>query len=149
MLDGPQIDYFNYCMDTFREQFDSETRKTIFVMVSNENDWLRNSFGALPDVAFPGQIAVIQDNMMPARDMALMGLCDHLIRSYGTYSLWGGFFSGGIVMSAFSGRTRLVEERVVLAFNSTNWILVDILPFIEKHVSPADVLHPPIPNPQN
>jgi len=130
------VEYITYCMDVYREKIDSETTKTIFLMLSEDTDWLRKNFGNVPDAAYPGDFAVLQDeSLMPGRDMAVFKLCDHVIRTWGTYSTWGGLLSGGSVMSPFIRSKTLLDEKILtdLSNKNPNWILVDIVKLIEKY----------------
>ena len=42
----------------YRNRVDHSGSKTIFLMTSEDTDWLKNNFGSEPDVAFPGYYGV-------------------------------------------------------------------------------------------
>jgi len=143
--DDIQVEFIEDCMNKYRIKFDSETIKTIFLLLSGGDEkWIRTNFENHPDVAFPGTFAPIEDEQMPGRDMAIFSLCQHVIRTYGTYSIWGGFWSGGTVMSPYTGRL-LIDEHILFMLNKDNpdWLMVDINPLLEKYLTPDSPTAPP------
>ncbi|XP_023330085.1 uncharacterized protein LOC111702559 isoform X4 [Eurytemora carolleeae] len=83
----------------------------------------------LPGIGFPGEISNIPDQKMPPRDLFMLIQCDHMIRSYGTYGLWGGLWSTGTVMYATSGQ-HIVDEEHSNRINSSSWEAVDLNRFM-------------------
>ncbi|XP_023324540.1 galactoside 2-alpha-L-fucosyltransferase 2 isoform X2 [Eurytemora carolleeae] len=124
--------YFSYCFSLIRNRVDHSGNKTIFLMTSEDTDWLKNNFGSEPDVAYPGYYGVedLPGEKMPARDLYLFTQCDHMIRSYGTFGMWGGFWSTGIVLYPYTGRS-IEEEHISAHVNSSNWEPIDINRFIK------------------
>ncbi|XP_023324569.1 galactoside 2-alpha-L-fucosyltransferase 2 [Eurytemora carolleeae] len=106
--------YFLHCINLFRARIDNETTKSVFVMLSDEKLWLKNNFENEPDVGFPGYYSLISEERMPARDMYILMLCKHLIRTYGTFGIWGGFWSKGTVMYSYTGRGFLLYINMCL-----------------------------------
>jgi len=128
------VEFFTSCMDSFREKIDSTEKKTIFVMLSDDIDWFRKYFGEIPDLAFPGPHYPLKEELMAGRDMAIFQLCHHVIRTLGTYSIWGGLWSEGTVLSPYTGKI-LIDEHIVTALASSDWIQVDINPLLQKYNS--------------
>ncbi|XP_023330093.1 galactoside 2-alpha-L-fucosyltransferase 1 isoform X5 [Eurytemora carolleeae] len=121
--------YFLYCINLFRNRIDNETTKTVFYMASEDTKWLKDNFGQEPDIGFPGEISNLPDQKMPPRDLFMLIQCDHMIRSYGTYGLWGGLWSTGTVMYATSGQ-HIVDEEHSNRINSSSWEAVDLNRFM-------------------
>jgi len=158
--DRIQVDFIENCMNEYRKKFDRDNIKTIFVMQSGGDDeWMRTYFEHHPDVGFPGTFAPIEETgpefvsreghkwslpTMPGRDMAIFSLCQHVIRTYGTYGIWGGFWAGGTVMSPYTGRL-LIDEHILYMLNKDNpdWIMVDINPLLKKYLTPDSPTPPP------
>ncbi|XP_023326709.1 galactoside 2-alpha-L-fucosyltransferase 1 isoform X2 [Eurytemora carolleeae] len=121
--------YFFYCINLFRNRIDNESTKTVFYMASEDTKWLKDNFGQEPDIGFPGEISNLPDKKMPSRDLFMLIQCDHMIRSYGTYGLWGGLWSTGTVMYATTGQ-HIIDEVISDRVNSSSWEAVDLNRFM-------------------
>jgi len=128
------VRYFVYCIKTYRIMLDTDTTKSVFVMLSDDVPWLRKHFESEPDSVFPDNLAPLQGDRMPGRDMAIFSLCAHLIKNVGTYGVWGGFFVNGTIMYPRTGNPKMEDEGIVGALKNPRWIPVQINQF-QKYIN--------------
>jgi galactoside 2-L-fucosyltransferase 1/2 len=76
-------DYFVRQMNVFRNKY----QRVLFVVVSDDPKWCESEFH--------GDDIVIMKTNFPARDFAIMAVCNHSIIYYDTYGMWGAILSGG------------------------------------------------------
>ncbi|XP_023331315.1 galactoside 2-alpha-L-fucosyltransferase 2 isoform X2 [Eurytemora carolleeae] len=87
-----------HSMNIFRERFDDSQHKSVFLMLSDDADWVKNNFLHLHDVFLPVHNHNLPENQLPGLDMYLLKSCDHTIRTFGTFGSTGGLQAGGITV---------------------------------------------------
>jgi galactoside 2-L-fucosyltransferase 1/2 len=82
----PNMTYFNKAMNYFRKKY----KNTVFIAASDDRKWVTENFinSKNPDVF------LVPENKYQV-DMSILGQCDHVIQSLGTFSKWAAFLSGG------------------------------------------------------
>lgn len=83
---GADADYFFKAMAYFEKQYPS----AVFVVVSDDLTWCKKTFEVKKNV-----YVISEKDSSPARDLALMSVCNHSIIDYGTYGQWSAFLAGG------------------------------------------------------
>ena len=90
--------YFIEAMEMFRSKYP----RTVFVFVSDDLQWARQKL--IPRIktkdfylaGFLQNSTFASDPRLAAGlDLALLAACNHTILSYGTFTFWAGFLSGG------------------------------------------------------
>ena len=79
-------EYINRAMNYYREIY----KDAFFVVVSNDKNWCKNNI--------LGRDVIFTPFREPILDMAILGLCDHVILTAGTFGWWGGWLAGGRVV---------------------------------------------------
>jgi galactoside 2-L-fucosyltransferase 1/2 len=83
----PPPGYFNRARDYFRKKY----RKVRSIVATNNRSWANNTFSS-------DDTTVISHSKSVAEDLAILGACDGVIMSLGTFSFWGAWLSGGPVI---------------------------------------------------
>ena len=79
--------YIRGAMAYYRTKLESPIK---FIVLSDGIDWCKENLR--------GTDIVFSNLTNPGHDLALTSLCDHMIATCGTFSWWGGWFSGGHVV---------------------------------------------------
>lgn len=100
-----QVDeaYFTRAMDFYQSKYNNSA---IFIFVSDDMEWVRDTFQNRPDVALLGNEKVLPNDVKHpfsfsedvGEDLALLANCNHTIMSFGTFGLWGAMLAGGNVV---------------------------------------------------
>lgn len=89
--------YYLEAMSAFQVRLKAKKGKVIFVIVSDDWQWVKSNL--IPRVkrfnAYLGGTGVTNYTDDLATDLGILARCNHTVLSYGTFSFWGGFLSGG------------------------------------------------------
>jgi galactoside 2-L-fucosyltransferase 1/2 len=80
----PSTKYFDNAMNYFRKKY----KKVKFVVATNNRSWASQIFQ-------DKDTEVISHSKSGPEDLAILGSCDGVIMSLGTFSFWGAWLSGG------------------------------------------------------
>ena len=83
----PPPTYFDKARDYFRKKY----KKVKFVIATNDRDWAIEKFKS-------NDTEIITHSKSAPEDLAILGACDGVIMSLGTFSWWGAWLSGGPVI---------------------------------------------------
>eukprot|EP00096_Caligus_rogercresseyi_P011721 TRINITY_DN4705_c0_g1_i1.p1 TRINITY_DN4705_c0_g1~~TRINITY_DN4705_c0_g1_i1.p1 ORF type:complete len:392 (+),score=79.24 TRINITY_DN4705_c0_g1_i1:77-1252(+) len=85
--------YYLEAMHLYQKKF----KNVIFMVVSDEMKWVEDNLLPRRGSAFiyPAGHGHVNCRTSVALDLALLAACHHTILSYGTFSFWGGWLSGG------------------------------------------------------
>ena len=124
-------DYFRYSMNLMRQRYNSQSRKVVFIVTSDDMTWSKTQLGNTSDTFFSADFtnAPAKGPTSLGLDLAVLSMANHTIMDYGTFGLWAGLLSGGTILAP-TGYTRgeslspdLVWWR---AANMSNVELIDI-----------------------
>eukprot|EP00095_Tigriopus_kingsejongensis_P007735 maker-scaffold200_size264178-snap-gene-1.17 protein:Tk07735 transcript:maker-scaffold200_size264178-snap-gene-1.17-mRNA-1 annotation:"galactoside 2-alpha-l-fucosyltransferase 3-like" len=94
----PTEHYYRLAMDLMRKDFGR--LKTMFIMVSDEPDWIRKHFSQEFGLYFGQDFGpTFKNRTRPGYDLAIMANANHSIISIGTFGYWGGVLAGGKVIA--------------------------------------------------
>lgn len=97
-LDNLYEDYFEDAMEYFRDEYWDTT--VVFVYVSDDMKWGRRNLKDSKNLFFLG-CGNGQDIDCIAKDLALLGSCNHTITTHGTYGHWAAYFAGGEIYTEY------------------------------------------------
>jgi len=97
-LDNLYEDYFQDAMEYFRDEYWDTT--VVFVYVSDDMKWGRRNLKDEKNIFFLG-CGNGQDIDCIAKDLALLGSCNHTITTHGTYGHWAAYFAGGEIYTEY------------------------------------------------
>ena len=83
----PPPTYFHKARDYFRNKY----KKVKFIVATNDKAWATETFKS-------NDTDVITHSKSAPEDLAILGACDGVIMSLGTFSWWGAWLSGGPVI---------------------------------------------------
>lgn len=88
--------YYLSAMDLYQEM--KSISNPVFVILTDDVKWVKSQL--LPRLK-NSDVYLLSDGDYSARnsvalDLATLSICNHTILSYGTFSFWGGFLSGGL-----------------------------------------------------
>ena len=89
-----QASYYLEAIDLFRNQFPAKKYNLAFIYLSDDLEWGRINIGTkkmAKNVFFIGE----ETEDKSPYDFALLANCNHTIQSYGSFTYFAGFFSGG------------------------------------------------------
>lgn len=111
--------YYVKAMDYFRKQND----QVVFVVASDDNEWCKDMFSNMSDVAFT---QVNSGSNRPEYDLAVLAHCNHSIIGYGTFAFWSAYLKpkGQVIMaSGFSSKPTPLLTDVQTSLKT--WILMN------------------------
>ena len=77
-------------MNEFRKNYNASLGFiNIFVVVSDDLQWCKNTFQDMDDVYFS------HEDHSPYLDLAILSKCNHSIFGLGTFGWWGAYLAGG------------------------------------------------------
>lgn len=83
----PPISYFKMAKLYFKNKYN----KVQFIVATNDRKWAKENFE-------DNDTMIISHSKNAAEDLAILGSCDGVIMSLGTFSWWGGWLCGGDVI---------------------------------------------------
>ena len=83
----PPIGYFDRARDYFRKKY----KKVRFIVATNDRLWAKEKFESEDTI-------IISHSKSAVEDLAILGACDGVIMSLGTFSFWGAWLCGGPVI---------------------------------------------------
>jgi galactoside 2-L-fucosyltransferase 1/2 len=86
-LKFPRPKYFKNAKKYFKKKY----KKVRFVVATNDRKWAQEQFA-------DADTTVITTSKSAAEDLAILGSCDGVIMSLGTFGWWGGWLCGGPVV---------------------------------------------------
>ena len=95
--------YFKQAMELYHEKL----RHPIFVVVTDDPEWAEREIKRFFKIQFTGFYDVLSQDS-GGLDLAVLTLCNHIVRSRGTFGLWGTILSGQHT-SLFSSQSLLQE----------------------------------------
>lgn len=123
--------FFRYSMSLMRKRYNSETRKVVFIVTSDNVHWSKSQLGNSSDTFFSSDYTRAPPTGPTSMgvDLAVLSLADHTIMDYGTFGLWGGLLATGTIIAP-TGYTRgaAMSPDMVWwrAANMSNVELVDV-----------------------
>ena len=88
------MSYISPSMDLFRNMFQ---HNVIFLYFSDDRHWVRQNFSRDRDLIVATSEA--RDTLVSTgEDLALLSLCDHVIMTRGTFSMWSALLAGGLYL---------------------------------------------------
>ena len=99
--------FFRYSMDLMRRRYNSETRKVVFIVTSDNMTWAKTQLGNSTDTFYSSDHTRAPPTGPTALgvDLAVLSLAHHTIMDYGTFGLWAGLLAGGTIIAP-TGYTR-------------------------------------------
>lgn len=111
--------YYLRAMNVFADRFGRQGTTPLFLLVTDDRGWVESHL--LPRASgFRARLAGTGDPgsaEYAAVDLAILSRCNHTILSYGTYSFWAGFLSGGMRVTPaamFNNPGRVPQEALNL-----------------------------------
>ncbi len=89
-LEFPKTSYFEKASDYYIKKYSQST--CVFLVFSNDMKWSK------PNINLTDKHIHFIEGQSAVEDMATMSLCNHSIITFGTFSWWAGFFTGGDVI---------------------------------------------------
>lgn len=83
----PPDRYFKNAKEYFKQKY----KKVKFIVATNDRNWATNKFG-------DKDTQVISHSKSATEDLAILGACDGVVMSLGTFSWWGAWLCGGPVI---------------------------------------------------
>ena len=124
--------FFRYSMDLMRRRYNSDTRKVVFIVTSDNMTWAKSQLGNSHNDTFYSCDHTRAPPTGPTAlgvDLAVLSLAHHTIMDYGTFGLWAGLLAGGTIIAPV-GYTRGDAESPDMvwwrAANMSNVELIDI-----------------------
>ena len=90
--------YFNHAMDLFRQKYNNNSTKVVFLASSDNFGWIKQIFVNPGDVFFPHELVTVPNSLAAGLDLAILSLCNHSIIDYGTFGIWGALLAGGDII---------------------------------------------------
>ena len=90
--------YFNYAMDLFREKYNNNNTRVMFLATSDNYGWIKQTIINPGDVFHPSEHVSVPKSFAVGLDLAILSLCDHSILDYGTFGIWGALLAGGEII---------------------------------------------------
>ena len=85
------MSYLGQSMDLFRRRFQENV---VFLYISDDPEWIQPYAKKLKDL-IPSSRKSKDRVEATGEDLALLSLCDHVIITHGTFSIWAAFLSKG------------------------------------------------------
>ena len=89
---------FLQSMNSIVEKLETKKKKVIFIVISDNPLYVQKVYVSRMKNAFSVYqmgSGHVNNRVSVGLDMAIMSRCNYTVLSYGTYSLWSGFLSGG------------------------------------------------------
>ena len=112
--------FFNHAMDTFRNRFNNERQKVVFLPTSDDYFWIKKHLINKDDVYFSREMIKESRAAKPTFkeihrswkkvklaskgassygvDLAVLARCNHSIVDYGTFGMWAALLAGGKIV---------------------------------------------------
>jgi galactoside 2-L-fucosyltransferase 1/2 len=85
----PPPKYFDKARDYFRKKYGAS--RVRFIVATNDRSWAKENFES-------DDTEIISHSKSASEDLAILGACDGVIMSLGTFGWWGGYLCGGPVV---------------------------------------------------
>ena len=81
--------FFRYSMNMMRQRYNSDSRKVVFIVTSDNVDWTRHQLGNNSDTYFSADYTRAPPDGVTSLglDLAVLSLANHTIMDYGTFGL--------------------------------------------------------------
>ena len=112
--------FFNHAMDIFRNRYNNEKQKVIFLLTSDDYFWIKKHLTNKDDVYFSREMIKESRAAKPTFkeihrswrkvklaskgansygvDLAVLSRCNHSIVDYGTFGMWAALLAGGKIV---------------------------------------------------
>ena len=92
--------FYEEALRLYRIKYNSKDHKVIFLAVSDDYEWIKNTIGEHDDVFFSKEYSNehVRSSDEVGFDLNILASCDHSVFAYGTFGLWGALLAGGDVI---------------------------------------------------
>jgi len=74
--------FFSLAMDTFRNKYNTDSRRVLFIMASDDVNWITAMFGNVSDIFLTASAPDESKKKQPTFDLVTLSLCNHTIFRY-------------------------------------------------------------------
>jgi len=121
--------FFDKAFELYRRRYNDDSKKVMFLLVSDDTNWIKENLGKHEDVWFGADYSSnkLSGTNLVGFDLCVLASSDHSIFSYGTFGLWGSLLAGGDVITSkgLSNKTFTEEDDLWKLSVMPGWLYVD------------------------